>query len=261
MVRSLVLISISLGAASGTSLYTNSSLFDDCPGGSLKACLALCPQSPASAFEACSKECVSRCSGGTPTPAPPAPTPAPPTPAPPGPTPSDCPGGSLKACLALCPQTPASAFEACSKECVSRCSGGTPTPAPPAPTPAPPTPAPPAPTPSDCPGGSLKACLALCPQNPASAFEACSKECVSRCSGGTPTPAPPAPTPAPPTPAPPAPTPPTPSGSCADVFQQCGGDPTQGYKGPTCCDTGCTCKFSSQFYSQCLPPSGKETCR
>lgn len=44
-----------------------------------------------------------------------------PGPTPPGP--SGCPGGSLKSCMDLCPATPASAFEACVKECVKRCNG------------------------------------------------------------------------------------------------------------------------------------------
>merc|ERR1739848_894968 len=51
-----------------------------------------------------------------------------------------------------------------------------PTPAPP--TPAPPTPSPPSPTPSPsgCPGGSLAACIHLCPADPA-ASQACMSEC------------------------------------------------------------------------------------
>ena len=50
-----------------------------------------------------------------------------------------------------------------------------------------------------CPGGSLLACMALCPSSPASAFHACVKECARRCS-----------LPTPPSPKPPAPTPPSP---------------------------------------------------
>jgi hypothetical protein len=57
--------------------------------------------------------------------------------------------------------------------------GPTPAPAPPAPTPAPPAPTP-AP-PSGCPGGSLSACIALCPSDPAAAYQACVQSCVTRC--------------------------------------------------------------------------------
>jgi len=69
--------------------------------------------------------------------------------------------------------------------CVARqqesqpCGGTAPTPAPvsPAPTPAP---APSPPSPSSCPGGSLAACIHLCPTDPA-AYQTCTKECVVRC--------------------------------------------------------------------------------
>jgi len=45
-----------------------------------------------------------------------------------------------------------------------------------------PTPAPPAPpTPGGCPGGSLRACIDLCPADPAVAFQACTSSCVKRC--------------------------------------------------------------------------------
>jgi len=49
-----------------------------------------------------------------------------PSPTPPGPTPPSpgCPGGSLSACIGLCPSTPAVAFKACVGVCVSRCSSG-----------------------------------------------------------------------------------------------------------------------------------------
>ena len=50
----------------------------------------------------------------------PSPSPAP-GPTPPGPTPTGCPGGSLTACMALCPATPAAAYKACVDECVKRC--------------------------------------------------------------------------------------------------------------------------------------------
>jgi hypothetical protein len=57
------------------------------------------------------------------------------------------------------------------------CGGGsTPTPAPATPTPAPPGPAP------GCPGGSLSACIGLCPSNPPVAYKACVDDCVKRCS-------------------------------------------------------------------------------
>jgi len=39
----------------------------------------------------------------------------------------------------------------------------------------------PGPTPSDCPGGSLKACMALCPSNPAPVYQACIETCSERC--------------------------------------------------------------------------------
>ena len=49
------------------------------------------------------------------------PAPAPTRPAPsPGPAPG-CPGGSLAACIALCPPTPAAAYKACVQSCVARC--------------------------------------------------------------------------------------------------------------------------------------------
>jgi hypothetical protein len=57
-------------------------------------------------------------------------------------------------------------------------------PAPPTPAPTPsPTPTPsPAPAPaSDCPGGSLTACIQLCPSEPSSVYEVCVSTCVSRC--------------------------------------------------------------------------------
>ena len=44
-----------------------------------------------------------------------------------------------------------------------------------------PGPTPPGPTPA-CPGGSLSACIGLCPSNPAAAFKACVNVCTSRCS-------------------------------------------------------------------------------
>merc|ERR1712110_591446 len=47
-----------------------------------------------------------------------------PSPPSPGPSPSGCPGGSLSACMNLCPTDPA-AFQACVKICEQRCSGST----------------------------------------------------------------------------------------------------------------------------------------
>lgn len=44
-----------------------------------------------------------------------------PGPSPPGPTPSGCPGGSLSACIDLCPSDPAVAFKACVEDCTKRC--------------------------------------------------------------------------------------------------------------------------------------------
>ena len=57
--------------------------------------------------------------------------------------------------------------------------GPAPTPVPPAPTPAPPAPTPP--TPAGCPGGSLQACISLCPSDPATAYQDCVKDCAQRC--------------------------------------------------------------------------------
>lgn len=63
----------------------------------------------------------------SPTPVPPSPSPTPvpppspvPTPTPPTPSPSDCPGGSLDACMDLCP---ADIFAICVKDCEKRCLG------------------------------------------------------------------------------------------------------------------------------------------
>lgn len=38
-------------------------------------------------------------------------------------------------------------------------------------------------------------------------------------------------------------------GPCAKKYDQCGGET---YTGPKCCESGSTCKFSNQWYSQCL---------
>jgi len=62
----------------------------------------------------------------SPAPSPPSPTPSPPspTPSPPGPAPSPegCPGGSLKACIALCPTQPDEIYTACVENCGDKCS-------------------------------------------------------------------------------------------------------------------------------------------
>jgi len=56
-----------------------------------------------------------------------------------------------------------------------------PAPSPSGPTPAPPTPpSPPAP-PSGCPGGTLQACITLCPSDPPVVYAACVKSCAARC--------------------------------------------------------------------------------
>merc|ERR1711957_1026836 len=39
------------------------------------------------------------------------------------PTPSDCPGGSLGACIALCPEASATVYQTCVDICLERCSG------------------------------------------------------------------------------------------------------------------------------------------
>ena len=44
-----------------------------------------------------------------------------PPPPPPPPTPPPCPGGSLKACIGLCPNTPMDAQKACIQECMDVC--------------------------------------------------------------------------------------------------------------------------------------------
>eukprot|EP00035_Acanthoeca_spectabilis_P005924 m.118823 g.118823 ORF g.118823 m.118823 type:complete len:428 (-) comp13260_c1_seq4:575-1858(-) len=60
---------------------------------------------------------------------------------------------------------------------------GPPSPGPPPPSPLPPPPpSPPAPpSPGGCPGGSLEACIALCPPNPPAAYKACVESCAQRC--------------------------------------------------------------------------------
>jgi hypothetical protein len=93
----------------------------------------------------------------TPPPVPTPPTPPAPTPSPtpsPSPTPTGCPGGSLSACIAVCPTDPSAVFEICVQECETRCSAPT------------------------CRGGSLKACCAQCP---AEHFTDCIDECGKDC--------------------------------------------------------------------------------
>jgi len=46
-----------------------------------------------------------------------------------------------------------------------------------------PGPTPPGPTPSGCPGGSITACIGLCPSNPPIAYKDCVESCAKRCSG------------------------------------------------------------------------------
>merc|ERR1712072_878305 len=60
--------------------------------------------------------------GTPPTPTPP--TPTPPTPPTPTPSPTGCPGGSLSACVRLCPTSPTAAFTACIGVCGEECGDG-----------------------------------------------------------------------------------------------------------------------------------------
>jgi len=62
--------------------------------------------------------------GPSPAPAPPSPTPPSPTPPSPTPGPSGCPGGSLEACMGLCPAASA-AYKACVETCTTRCTSET----------------------------------------------------------------------------------------------------------------------------------------
>lgn len=127
------------------------------------------------------------------TPAPPTPPgPTPPTPTPPTPTPpaGTCDGCGYN-CDANCKCGRCNMKPGCQSEgqCMGACDGGhnakwcgggaPPAPTPPAPTP--PTPTPPGPAPSGCPGGSLSACMALCPATPPVAYQDCVAICVTRC--------------------------------------------------------------------------------
>lgn len=69
--------------------------------------------------QGCNAICPQDTCPGTPSPPPPTPTPTPPSPEPsPTPSPSGCPGGSLDACIAMCP---AAIFQACCESCAARC--------------------------------------------------------------------------------------------------------------------------------------------
>lgn len=57
------------------------------------------------------------CGGSSPTPPTPPTPPSPPTP----PAPPACPGGSLSACIGLCPSSPPAAYKACVEDCTKRC--------------------------------------------------------------------------------------------------------------------------------------------
>merc|ERR1712070_82351 len=121
----------------------------------------------------------------------PAPPPLPPTPPSPPPSPppapsstssptADCPGGSKDACVDACSVVTGDAYDICVGVCQSDCLETT-TPL----APAPPSP----PSPSGCPGGSLAACIAGCPNMPA-IFAACVTSCQEKCETATTTPKP-----------------------------------------------------------------------
>jgi len=60
----------------------------------------------------------------------------------------------------------------------------------PSPVPTPPSPVPPSPSPSPgpvpgCPGGSLAACISICPDDDPAVFQTCVHECTDRCGGGS----------------------------------------------------------------------------
>jgi len=136
-----------------------------------------------------------------PLPPPGPPTPPPPTPAPPTPTPpTPSPAATCNACgynchpdcsnCGRCNTKPGCDSEA---HCLGTCNSegnakwcGAPSPSPPTPPPTPPPsptpPPPPTPPAGDCPGGSLSACIGLCPADPPVAYQACVKECAVRCS-------------------------------------------------------------------------------
>jgi len=47
--------------------------------------------------------------------------------------------------------------------------------------------------------------------------------------------------------------------ACAEAYQQCGGD--EDWRGPDCCNAGCTCETRGAAYRQCIPPNGESKCR
>merc|ERR1711920_916444 len=47
------------------------------------------------------------------------------------------------------------------------------------------------------------------------------------------------------------------SSGCAPAYGQCGG---QTWNGATCCEDGCTCTPSGDYYSQCKPPANSGSC-
>lgn len=46
-------------------------------------------------------------------------------------------------------------------------------------------------------------------------------------------------------------------GTCSGAYGQCGG---KNWPGPFCCQGECTCVKQGDYYSQCHPPNGKNTC-
>ena len=87
-----------------------------------------CVEPYAMPFAECACDCddghtgnVTCSSGGQTPPAPPAPPPVPPAPPPAPPAPPACPGGSLVACMEVCPSSPVIAYKDCVDECVKRC--------------------------------------------------------------------------------------------------------------------------------------------
>jgi len=98
---------------------------------------------------------------------------------------------------------------------------------------------------TSCLQGNFVKCNSLCLELDVDYKHACTEFCRRACPGGPPDP----PSPPPPPPSPPShPPPPPPSGCANKLYDQCGG---QGFKGPTCCPSGSTCKAQSQYYSQC----------
>lgn len=112
--------------------------------------------------------------------------PGPPTPpTPPVPPASGCTGcgyacgGSCKNCGRCNTKPGCMTKDKCMTTCNSGgnamwCGGDSPMP------PTPPTPPTP-PPPSGCPGGSLSACIGLCPANPPAVYKACVEDCTKRC--------------------------------------------------------------------------------